>query len=233
VSCPAEIPPPARVLHCCSPRSVAIRYLIFITGPRIFALQLSVAASCRLRLKLGRCPCSFPGACGMASCGSFFLRSASVSAQTRFRNEALHPPLVSIRLVRPLRDRSSGAEAPRARRDAGSSDLFQSGSSGWLGQTLVPRLTRDGHDVVGMDPTPSRGTEEIGSVADRDLVRATIRNLRSTGSFTPAPCTNGISRAARGRSSCRSTYKARSTCSKGRSRRVRRLIALSSHRRLP
>ena len=33
-------------------------------------------------------------------------------------------------------------------------NILVTGSSGWLGQTLVPRLKRDGHTVVGLDPVP-------------------------------------------------------------------------------
>jgi UDP-glucose 4-epimerase len=55
--------------------------------------------------------------------------------------------------------------------------VLVTGSSGWLGQTLLPRLIRDGHDVVGLDPMPSENTKVMGSVTDRDLVRATIRDF--------------------------------------------------------
>jgi UDP-glucose 4-epimerase len=55
--------------------------------------------------------------------------------------------------------------------------ILVTGSSGWLGQTLVPRLFQEGHHVVGMDPVPSRTTQVVGSVDDRELVRATIRGL--------------------------------------------------------
>ena len=54
--------------------------------------------------------------------------------------------------------------------------VLMTGSSGWLGQTLVPRLRRDGHHVTGIDPVPSATTQVVGSIADRDLVRATIRD---------------------------------------------------------
>ena len=39
-------------------------------------------------------------------------------------------------------------------------NILVTGSSGWLGQTLVPRLKRDGHTVVGLDPGagPARPT---------------------------------------------------------------------------
>ena len=55
--------------------------------------------------------------------------------------------------------------------------ILVTGSSGWLGQTLVPRLRRDGHDVVGIDPLPAPTTRVVGSVADRDLVRRAMRDF--------------------------------------------------------
>jgi UDP-glucose 4-epimerase len=55
--------------------------------------------------------------------------------------------------------------------------ILVTGSSGWLGQTLVPRLQSVGHDVIGLDPTPSPLTKVVGSIADRDLVRAMFREL--------------------------------------------------------
>jgi UDP-glucose 4-epimerase len=54
-------------------------------------------------------------------------------------------------------------------------NILVTGSSGWLGQTLVPRLCRDGHRVVGLDPEPGVTTEFVGSVVDRTLVRRIIR----------------------------------------------------------
>jgi UDP-glucose 4-epimerase len=57
-------------------------------------------------------------------------------------------------------------------------NILVTGSSGWLGQTLVPRLRRDGHLVVGLDPEPGTTTDVVGSVVDRALVRAMIRDKR-------------------------------------------------------
>jgi UDP-glucose 4-epimerase len=55
-------------------------------------------------------------------------------------------------------------------------NVLVTGSSGWLGQTLVPRLARDGHKVVGLDPEPGATTSVVGSVVDRALVRRVIRD---------------------------------------------------------
>jgi UDP-glucose 4-epimerase len=55
-------------------------------------------------------------------------------------------------------------------------NILVTGSSGWLGQTLVSRLRADGHLVVGLDPEPGVTTDVVGSVVDRALVRATIRD---------------------------------------------------------
>ena len=54
-------------------------------------------------------------------------------------------------------------------------NILVTGSSGWLGQTLVPRLKRGGHTVIGLDPVPAPTTDLVGTVADRDTVRRAIR----------------------------------------------------------
>ncbi len=53
--------------------------------------------------------------------------------------------------------------------------ILVTGSSGWLGQTLVPRLQRDGHAVFGLDPEPGPTTAIVGSVVDRALVGRLMR----------------------------------------------------------
>jgi UDP-glucose 4-epimerase len=55
--------------------------------------------------------------------------------------------------------------------------ILLTGSSGWLGQTLAPRLKALGHTVVGLDPVASRYTELVGSVADRELVRRAVADF--------------------------------------------------------
>lgn len=56
--------------------------------------------------------------------------------------------------------------------------ILLTGSSGWLGSALSPRLRALGHDVTGLDPVPSRETRIVGSIADRDLVLRTVRDNR-------------------------------------------------------
>jgi UDP-glucose 4-epimerase len=53
-------------------------------------------------------------------------------------------------------------------------NVLVTGSSGWLGRTLVPRLARDGHKVIGLDPEPGATTTVVGSVVDRALVRRVV-----------------------------------------------------------
>ena len=48
--------------------------------------------------------------------------------------------------------------------------ILLTGSSGWLGRFLAPRLHREGHAVVGLDVAPGADTDITGSVADRALV---------------------------------------------------------------
>jgi len=53
--------------------------------------------------------------------------------------------------------------------------VLVTGSSGWLGRTLVPQLRAAGHLVTGLDLVPAPPTDVVGSVTDAALVRATIR----------------------------------------------------------
>lgn len=48
--------------------------------------------------------------------------------------------------------------------------ILLTGSSGWLGRFLAPRLRAAGHVVTGLDVAPGVDTDVIGSVADRVLV---------------------------------------------------------------
>jgi nucleoside-diphosphate-sugar epimerase len=48
--------------------------------------------------------------------------------------------------------------------------ILLTGSSGWLGRFLAPRLREGGYEVVGLDVAPGADTDVIGSVADRALV---------------------------------------------------------------
>jgi nucleoside-diphosphate-sugar epimerase len=48
--------------------------------------------------------------------------------------------------------------------------VLLTGSSGWLGRFLAPRLRAAGHEVTGLDVAPGADTDILGSVADRPLV---------------------------------------------------------------
>ncbi len=48
--------------------------------------------------------------------------------------------------------------------------LLLTGSSGWLGRFLAPRLREKGHEVVGLDVAAGADTDIVGSVADRLVV---------------------------------------------------------------
>jgi len=48
--------------------------------------------------------------------------------------------------------------------------ILLTGSSGWLGRHLAPRLQMLGHEVVGLDVVPGPHTTVTGSVADREVV---------------------------------------------------------------
>lgn len=57
--------------------------------------------------------------------------------------------------------------------------ILLTGSSGWLGRTLAPRLTRDGHEVVGLDIVPGPYTNFVGSIADRAIVDLAIKGCEA------------------------------------------------------
>lgn len=48
--------------------------------------------------------------------------------------------------------------------------VLLTGSSGWLGRFLAPRLRAAGHEVTGLDVASGTDTDAIGSVADRPLI---------------------------------------------------------------
>ncbi|MEA3064274.1 MAG: UDP-glucose 4-epimerase [Sphingomonadales bacterium] len=48
--------------------------------------------------------------------------------------------------------------------------ILLTGSSGWLGRFLAPRLREAGHEAIGLDVAPGADTDILGSVADRALV---------------------------------------------------------------
>jgi len=55
--------------------------------------------------------------------------------------------------------------------------ILLTGSSGWLGRFLAPRLRQEGHEVVGLDVAPGEDTDIVGSVADTALVDRAARGV--------------------------------------------------------
>lgn len=55
--------------------------------------------------------------------------------------------------------------------------ILVTGSAGHLGEALVRVLSAQGRDVVGLDVKESPLTSVVGSVADRDVVRAALRGV--------------------------------------------------------
>ncbi|HXA40188.1 MAG TPA: NAD(P)-dependent oxidoreductase [Phenylobacterium sp.] len=54
--------------------------------------------------------------------------------------------------------------------------MLLTGSSGWLGRFLAPRLRAAGHQVVGMDVVPGAETQVVASVADRAAIERLFKD---------------------------------------------------------
>src|SRR5262245_37570907 len=66
--------------------------------------------------------------------------------------------------------------------------ILLTGSSGWLGRFLAPRLRTAGHVVTGLDVAPGADTDILGSVADRAAVdRAFARGVAHIAALDLAP----------------------------------------------
>jgi UDP-glucose 4-epimerase len=52
--------------------------------------------------------------------------------------------------------------------------VLLTGSSGWLGRFLAPRLREEGHEVIGLDVAQGADTDVVGSVSDRALIERTF-----------------------------------------------------------
>lgn len=57
-------------------------------------------------------------------------------------------------------------------------NLLLTGSSGWLGRFLAPRLQANGYDVVGLDIVEGEHTGVVGSVADKGLVESVVSDRK-------------------------------------------------------
>jgi UDP-glucose 4-epimerase len=54
--------------------------------------------------------------------------------------------------------------------------VLLTGSSGWLGRFLAPRLRAAGHVPIGLDVAPGADTHVVGSVAERAVVERALSN---------------------------------------------------------
>ncbi|HEY9343796.1 MAG TPA: NAD(P)-dependent oxidoreductase [Inquilinus sp.] len=57
--------------------------------------------------------------------------------------------------------------------------VLVTGSSGHLGEALVRSLRDRGHEAIGLDVLPGPFTEQVGSVADRGLVRQAMAGVQA------------------------------------------------------
>jgi nucleoside-diphosphate-sugar epimerase len=55
--------------------------------------------------------------------------------------------------------------------------ILVTGSAGHLGEALVRTLSERGHSVIGLDVLASEFTTVVGSIADRELVRSSLRGV--------------------------------------------------------
>ena len=56
--------------------------------------------------------------------------------------------------------------------------VLLTGSSGWLGRSLAPRLRDEGHEVIGLDIAPGTDTNVVGSVDDEAIVHDVFGKFR-------------------------------------------------------
>src|ERR671937_180191 len=57
--------------------------------------------------------------------------------------------------------------------------ILVTGSAGHLGEALMRRLRTEGRRALGVDIKPSRFTDCVGSICDRDFVRSCMGGVRA------------------------------------------------------
>ncbi len=57
--------------------------------------------------------------------------------------------------------------------------ILVTGSSGHLGEALMRRLREQGRRAIGLDLRPGAFTDRVGSILDRDLLRASLAGVRT------------------------------------------------------
>ena len=57
--------------------------------------------------------------------------------------------------------------------------ILVTGSAGHLGEALMRTLPRSGHEAIGVDILDSPYTHDVGSIADRQFVRRSMRGVEA------------------------------------------------------
>ncbi|HSW26766.1 MAG TPA: NAD-dependent epimerase/dehydratase family protein, partial [Burkholderiaceae bacterium] len=57
--------------------------------------------------------------------------------------------------------------------------ILITGSAGHLGEALMRTLQGSEHDTLGVDVLPSAYTQRVGSIADREFVRACMPGVQA------------------------------------------------------
>ncbi len=106
--------------------------------------------------------------------------------------------------------------------------VLVTGSSGHLGEALVRTLQAQRREAIGLDILPGAFTHLVGSINDRDFVRRCMNGVGAV--LHPATLHKPHVATHSARISSTSTSRARSICSRKRSRPVSRRSSLPARR---